>query len=1438
MPFNPVDPRQSFPELEKGILRYWQEEDIFKRSIHQRSRPHGDPLNGTTKPTKEDTFSFYDGPPFATGLPHYGHLLAGTIKDVIPRYQTMRGKRVERRFGWDCHGLPVEYEIEKEHNLKSKRDIEAMGVKKFNDLCRGIVQRYTKEWRQTVERIGRFVDMDNDYKTMDPDYMESILWVFKNLHDKKLIYEGHKPMHICPRCATALSNFEVTQGYKDVTDLAATVMFELIDQPKTFILAWTTTPWTLPGNLFLAVNTKIQYVKFEKDGNTFICSKEFAERQKIAETGNIVDAQVPATSLVGLTYTPLFPYFKDQYKETAFKIVEGEFVTADEGTGIVHIAPGFGTDDFEVGKKEKVPVLQHVSMDGRMIPAVTDFAGLDVKPKDEPSKTDKLVIQKLKEQGSLFSSESITHSYPHCWRCDSPLLNYATSSWFVEVEKIKNKMIATNKKTEWVPEHLRDGRFGKWLEGARDWAISRNRYWGTPLPIWRTPEGKMEVLGSRDDIWEKKKIRLTKITTVRHGESEGNVNPRYQGELPGTDLTKNGIAQAKETAKFLKDQNVTKIYCSPLARTQQTAEIIAKATGAEVIIDERLRETQFGEYEGKTIDFSDMKIVRERRAKKLDSGSVESIYHFPGMESWESVQARVKSFAEDILPQCRSEHIVVVTHADPIQNFIHFFTKEEPLKISHRPYPTYAEPKTFFWDHDTQEQLDLHKETLDFWSYPGEKTDQSVQLTMVRHGETQYNKEKRLQGWDIDPELTELGHEQAQETAKKISKKSFDVLLCSPSKRARQTAEHIAKELKMEIVEWPELKERNFEGFTGKHIPELLAEYPFPFANEHVALHYVTPPKGESMSQFMQRAEQVQKRILKEFPGKKVLIVSHGGMVQAMSVLTKNLTVKEGTDVAPSNAFATELSINPLFTRIPDVLDCWFESGAMPYAQSHFPFKDSMEKDPEKGMPPNFPADFIAEGIDQTRGWFYTLTVLSSALFNSPAFKHCVVNGTVLASDGKKMSKRLKNYPEPMLIVDKYGADAVRFALMNSPAVRAEDLRFSENLVEEALRSILLPLWNAYAFFVTYANAADFTVDPARKPSEHVLDRWILTEVQDLTNRMTAELEAYRLSSTCSELFESVDALTNWYVRLSRRRFAGKDCTADERLDALHTLHKTLVNITKLLAPFCPFIADAIYQNLEPQPHGSVHLADWPEVKKLTKEDEFLLSRQRLLRHTVSLGMSLRSHAKIKLRQPLRFAHISIAPKLLVGKNLEKDEIALLSEEMNVQKLTVDSDASGFAKAILQIDARKVGPRVGGKVQELIREAKAGNFSEEKDGFTVLGEKLSLDEASLHYIPLDETKTVAGDKGVVIELDTEITEELKMQGLAYDVIRAVQQARKDDGFSAADKIILSISGIDDVLNVMKDVIEMETNATLGKSDSETHKLELDDVTVSFAFHRS
>lgn len=1435
MPFDSVDPKQSFPALERGILSYWQEEDIFKRSL--RNVLASDTEQSRQKNTSEG-FSFYDGPPFATGLPHYGHLLAGTIKDVIPRYQTMQGKLVQRRFGWDCHGLPVEYEVEKEFGLDRDK-IKAMGVKAFNDLCRSVVLRYTKEWRNTVERMGRWVDMDWDYRTMDADYMESIWWVFKQLHEKGLIYEGHKPMHICPRCVTVLSNFEVTQGYKDITDQSATVKFELIDKPGTFLLAWTTTPWTLAGNLFLAVHPEVEYVKVKYEGDMYILAKAILETQATFKDKEyeILGESFIGNTLVGQHYKPLFSYFADRYPK-AFKVVAGDFVTTQDGTGIVHIAPGFGEDDFQIGKQEGVPLLQHVTMEGRFTKDVTDFAGLEVKPKDDPTKIDQKVIHILKEKNTLFAQVSYSHSYPHCWRCDTPLLNYATSSWFVAVEKIKESMLKANSKTEWVPAHIRDGRFGKWLENSCDWAISRSRYWGTPLPLWKNDEtGEIVSLGSRDELIAKQPERFTKITVLRHGQSEGNLIPIYQGKVPGTNLTELGKEQASKSALFLKDKNVHFLYASPLARTQQTAQAVADATGISIITEERIREIGFGDYEGTTIDFTDLSFVKERRAFRMEQNQIETIYHMPGMESFEEAKLRITPFIEELLSKHKGHHVVVVTHADIVMQCKHYFTQEDPYKLYGQPDPSYATPYSFYWDHQADAPLDLHKETTDGISWV---TNTEVELTVVRHGETDWNAEGRICG-QMDRKLTERGREQARALAQTLEHGTYDVLLCSSLDRALETAKILGNSISLKAESDSIFSEQNFGTYEGKTFAEIATIDPA--FSSALQQNILDMPGGEKAQEFLDRAKHGIQNIREKYKGKRVLLVTHSRYINALK------RVQQGTCVYTffPNCHKETLLLGPTFKRIPDVLDCWFESGSMPYAQSHYPFSFTAQPD---GNPPGFPADFIAEGIDQTRGWFYTLTVLGAALFDQPTFEHCVVNGTVLAEDGKKMSKRLKNYPEPLAIVEKHGADAVRFALMQSPAVRGEDMRFSERIVEEALRNILLPLWNTYAFFVTYANTANWQPQTTRHISNHPLDVWLRAEVQGLVNRMTKQLESYDLSATCSELLSTIDGITNWYVRLSRRRFAGKSGlqdaeavtgdskTSEDQQAALATLHDALLTLSQLLAPFCPFIAETIYLNLSKEEHGSVHLSRWPSSRKLTVQEDLLLKKTDVMRLAVSLGLAVRSHATIKVRQPLAKAIIAIPEDIVSANTLTEEDHQLLRDELNVKSLEFISDPGSLALPIAQVDARKVGPRLGKKVQEIIQAGKSGAFTQTKNGMiTILGEELTPEEATIIYKTHDDRLDTAGDHGIVVQLDTAITEELTLEGDARDLIRGIQKLRKEEGFMMGESVLVRIQGADDVLATFGELIERETQATLGMANGDAHNMDLDTRKVTVTMVR-
>ncbi len=567
-------------QKEEEILSFWNARDIFKKSLEKKS-PRGD-------------FVFYDGPPFATGLPHYGHLLASTIKDVIPRYKTMRGYHVRRQWGWDCHGLPVENLIESELGFEHKKDIEKFGIEKFNEAAQNSVLRYDSEWKKIIPRLGRWVDMKRDYRTMDVAYTESIWWAFKTLYDKGLVYEGYKSMHICPRCETTLAVSEVGMGYKDIADISVTVKFELEDELGTFLLAWTTTPWTLPGNVALAIHDEIVYVKIQKsklksqNGNTklksdeqYILAKNRATDILGGESYEILE-EFKGSELVGKKYKPVFNYYSDalvlKNREHGWKVYSAPFVSTEEGTGIVHIAPAFGEHDMDMGIKKHLPFIQHVSFDGVFKPEVKDFAGLPVKPKYDHQATDVKIIQYLAHKNLLFAKEKITHAYPHCWRCDTPLLNYAASSWFVKVTAIKSKLISLNKKIQWIPDSVRLGRFGKWLLGARDWAISRSRFWGAPIPVWKCESCRaVEIIGGLDDIRKKVCNSGNRYYVMRHGESKNNVEGLVNS-IPREEygLTEKGKQDISRAASALKGKSVAVVFVSPMPRAKETADIVAR----------------------------------------------------------------------------------------------------------------------------------------------------------------------------------------------------------------------------------------------------------------------------------------------------------------------------------------------------------------------------------------------------------------------------------------------------------------------------------------------------------------------------------------------------------------------------------------------------------------------------------------------------------------------------------------------------------------------------------------------------------------------------------------------------------------------------------------------------------------------------------------------
>jgi len=1015
--YEPVDPKVNFPAQEEKILLFWQKNDIFKKSIKARE--------GACE------YVFYDGPPFATGLPHFGHFVPSTIKDIIPRYQTMKGMKVERRFGWDCHGLPVENLIEKELGLNSKTEIETFGIAQFNEACRDSVLRYVNEWRATITRLGRWVDFDNDYKTMETDYMESIWWVIKTLWAKNLLYEGHYILPYCPRCSTVLSNHELNLGgYTDVHDPAITVRFKVtgivpalssssadpnadayLTDGHTWLLAWTTTPWTLPSNLGLTLGPDIDYVLVVDGEDRYILAQaRLGAYFKDPATCTIMWKK-KGRELEGLRYEPLFPYFKNlectaEGKPGAFRTFTAGFVTTEDGTGIVHTAPGFGEDDNKVFKGTGVPTVCPIDAECRFTAEVPEWQGQFVKD------CDKSIIDHLKAEGRLVKRDQILHSYPHCWRCSHPLIYRAIGSWFVSVESIKENLLKANYQVYWQPEHIKDGRFGKWLEGARDWAISRNRYWGNPLPIWKCPTcNKSICVGSRSEL-------------------------------------------------------------------KQLSGVLAE---------------------------------------------------------------------------------------------------------------------------------DLHKHFVDSITIP--------------------------------------------------------------------------------------------------------------------------------------------------------------------------------------------CTCGSVMHRVPEVLDCWFESGAMPYAQNHYPFenKEYFEK--------HFPADFISEGLDQTRGWFYTLTVLAAALFDRPAFRNCVVNGLVLATDGKKMSKSLRNYTDPNKVVNEFGADALRLFLMHSAVVKADDLRYSDDGVRDVLKGILIPLWNSYSFFVTYASIDGWKADTNTvllPESQNPLDRWITSITEKMVADVTAALDAYDLTRAIDPVIGFIDQLNNWYIRRSRRRFWKSENDGDKNL-AYATLYRALKTFALVAAPVVPFITESIWLNLRlPGEPESVHLADYP-VYNDELRDTGLEFKMMTVQKAVSMGRSLRYQFNLKTRQPLKAVQ-------LVTRNPEEKKVLLemeesIRDELNVKEVVFHEKEDELVEYSAKANFRVLGKELGPAMKIAASQIEALSSSEIHsllDGATLSIEvenrhvELTTEKITVNRIEKAHLKVV-NEGTLTVALDTEVTEELLMEGCIRDLVRGVQNLRKERGLEVTDRITLYVS---------------------------------------------
>lgn len=1010
-----------FPQLEEEVLNFWEKSQTFQRSINKEA-PKGD-------------YVFYDGPPFATGEPHYGHIVGSIMKDAVPRYWTMNGFHVERKWGWDCHGLPIENIAEKELGITHKKDIEAMGVDKFNEFCRSKVLGYVDIWKKIITRAGRWADMESPYKTMDIEFMESVWWVFKQLWEKDLIYESYRSMHICPRCETTLSQSEVSEGYKDIKDLSATVKFKLVPgqilgdmtvNDNTYVLAWTTTPWTLIGNAALAVGDDINYYLIKTADDYLFVAKEKLEI--IKEEYHVIQ-DFMGGDLIGIKYQPLFDYYaKDENlknRENGWQIYAGDFVTTEDGTGVVHIAPAFGEDDMNLGKEYELPFIQHVGMDGIIKPEATDFAGMNVKPIDDHMKTDVEIIKYLAGKNSLYHKEKYKHSYPHCWRCETPLLNYATSSYFVKVTDLKDDLLESAKNINWSPNYLKEGRFGNWLEGARDWSISRQRFWASVMPVWKCDCGEIKVVGSVDEIKEQFG-NPNKLFLIRHGLSENNIKNilSCSPEKENYSLTEKGKQQIITAAEKLKAEKIDLIISSPLQRTRESAEIIAKMLGIDkVIFDDRLREVDLGDYNGRNFN------------KWPEIQSLRNDINEQKVETGGQIGERLNDFIMDLNNKYQNKNIAIVSHGDPLRAIDGVIKEEKANDFIHNNCLSNGEVKMIY-----SKKIDLHKHIVDKITFPCPKC---------------------------------------------------------------------------------------------------------------------------------------------------------GGLMK----------------------------------RIPDVLDTWFDSGSMPYAQMHYPFEN------KEKFEANFPAKFIAEGVDQTRCWFYYLHVLASAIRGHEAYENVIVNGIVLAEDGKKMSKRLKNYPDVNFIFNRYGADAMRFYLLSSHVMLAENLNFSENGVKDVLRNVCMTLWNVYKFYEMFAT--DQT--SSHSNSTNILDQWIIARLNELIKEATENMNGYNLPKATRPIADFINDFSTWYLRRSRDRFKGDD-EADKQ-NALATTKFIFTELAKVMAPFTPFIAEQIWQKVTgynfTDENKSVHLEAWPSFAEASDGKPTIIEEMETVRKIVELGLAERDKAGIKVRQPL-----------------------------------------------------------------------------------------------------------------------------------------------------------------------------------------------------------
>lgn len=1055
-------PKSKYAEREEQILDFWRENKIFEKSLSKES-PKGE-------------YVFYEGPPTANAKPALHHLESRAFKDVIPRFKTMQGFHVPRRAGWDTHGLPVELQIEKKLGLTSKKDIEKYGIEAFNAECKASVHEYISDWEKFTDRIGYSVDLSKAYYTFNNSYIESVWNILKRVEEKGLLYKDYKVVPWCPRCGTALSSHELAQGYEDVKDLSVYVKFEFQNEPGTYILAWTTTPWTLPGNVGLAVGEKIEYVKVKSENDVLILAKE---RLSVLGEGVEIVGELKGKDLLGQEYKPLYPFLKEQLSESekskfenAYKIYAADFVTTEDGTGVVHTAVMYGQDDFVLGTKVGLPKYHLVQEDGHFKDGMDFLSGRFVK--DEEVAVD--IIKDLAHRGLLFKKEKYEHSYPHCWRCKTPLIYYARDSWYIRMSDLRDELVKENESINWEPAHIKEGRFGEWLREIKDWAISRERYWGTPLPIWEGKEGKRVVAGSIDDLKKYAKKSGNKYFVMRHGEAEQNKTDTINFDPKNIfHLTADGKRSVEIAAQDLKSKKITKIFYSPLERCKETALLIAQAIGLEskdTFENSQIIELNAGNgYEGKTWTeyVNEFKDLKERFTKAPEGG-----------ETLNDLKRRAGEFLYDLEEKFSDENILIVSHEAMITSLITVAQAallDEAVKIKSdmaiRPgYADFRELDFVPLPHNKDFELDLHKPYIDAIKFVDER--------------------------------------------------------------------------------------------------------------------------GEEL------------------------------------------------------------------TRVKEVMDVWFDSGAMPFSQVHYPFDFAQGKpseDNNSGLP--YPADFISEAIDQTRGWFYTLHAIGVLMGKGKAYNNVICLGHILDAQGKKMSKSVGNIVNPWEMMDKFGVDALRFWMysVNQPG---DSKNFDEKTVDEIVKKVFNIIQNTLVFFEMYK---DTNVAPART-STNILDRWIISKLDELVGEGTQYLESYKLFEPTRMIRDFANELSTWYLRRSRDRFKSDDF--EDRKIAIATTRFVLRELSKFMAPFTPFFAEDIYQKVkgEGDPE-SVHLAAWPESQKVNQE---ILQNMQEVREVVSNALERRNAAEIKVRQPLNSLKVKSEKFESLNEYLD-----LIKDEVNVKNVTFDA---------------------------------------------------------------------------------------------------------------------------------------------------------------------